>query len=81
MQETDETKHNDTKSPANSNAFLCARAKAAILSIASTALKFSAIALENESSVLSTWLPPIAALIQRPDSHQSDSQVKSTIIK
>lgn len=54
------------------------RAKAAILSIASTALKFSAIALDNESSVLSIWLPPVAALIQRQSDnsqHGSDGQV------
>ena len=54
------------------------RAQAAIISIASTVLKFSAITMDSsqESRVLSAWLAPTAALIQKPDS-QSDTQVRS----
>ena len=49
------------------------RAKAAILAIASTALKFSAFKMDHEAEVLSSWLTPISDLIQQNDFR--DSQV------
>ena len=48
------------------------------LSIASTALRFSAIKLERQSQVLSAWLAPVANLIQR-QTDPSDQSVQVTI--